>query len=82
MTSVKENYNVRIQIGLFCLILNLMYEYPTAVHSFLEESSHVSFLIEQIKQSSGVDPHVQGLASYLLGLCVVFNEDGQKSYTM
>ncbi|KAI9002581.1 p115 like vesicle tethering protein [Hyaloraphidium curvatum] len=78
--TIRENLDVRAQIGLLCVLAVWFYECPPAVAEFLSESSNLSYLIEQVKQS-GINPLTQGLAAFLLGLCYEFNDDSEPSVT-
>ncbi|KAJ3051862.1 hypothetical protein HK097_007134 [Rhizophlyctis rosea] len=77
----REGADIRVQIGLLSLMCTWLYESPDAVKEFLTEGSNVQFLVEQINQSSGVDPLVQGLAAYLLGLVYEWNDDSEATFT-
>ncbi|KAJ1341778.1 hypothetical protein BSLG_003673 [Batrachochytrium salamandrivorans] len=48
---------------------------------FLNEGTNMQFLVEQINQSSGVNPVTQGLAAYILGLCYEFNDDSEPVFS-
>ncbi|RKO90358.1 p115 like vesicle tethering protein [Blyttiomyces helicus] len=71
----REGADVRVKLALMSLVCTWLYDCPEAVKRFLEEGSSVQFLIEQINQSSGVDPLVQGVAAYLLGIVYEYNDD-------
>ncbi|KAJ3295360.1 Vesicle-mediated ER to Golgi transport protein [Borealophlyctis nickersoniae] len=77
----REGADVRVQIGLLCLLATWLYESTEAVKEFLTEGSNVQFLVEQINQSSGLNPLVQGLAAYLLGLVYEYNDDSEPTFT-
>ncbi|KAJ3098419.1 Vesicle-mediated ER to Golgi transport protein [Phlyctochytrium planicorne] len=77
----KDGADIRIRLGILSLIATWLYECPRAVREYLSEGSNLQFLIEQINHSSGVDPLVQGLASYLLALCHEFNDDSEPAFT-
>ncbi|KAJ3045282.1 Vesicle-mediated ER to Golgi transport protein [Rhizophlyctis rosea] len=77
----RENADVRVQIGLLCLMCTWLYDSTEAVKEFLTEGSNVQFLVEQINQSSGVHTLVQGLAAYLLGLVYEYNDDSESTFT-
>lgn len=80
--SVRENPgpDVRVLIGMLCFVSMWLYEYPRGVREFFCEAGNLQFVTEQIIQDSGVELVVQGLSAYLLGLCVVFNEDEEGSF--
>jgi hypothetical protein len=79
--AIREGLDVRVQIGYLCLLSSWLYDFPKGVMGFLAEGSNLQYLIEQVKQSSGIDPIVQGLSAYLLGICFEFNDDSEASLT-
>lgn len=81
LMASREATDVRILIGVYSMMIHWLHSSVTCVKEFLSEGSNLQFLIEQINQSSGVDPLVQGLATYLLAICHEFNEDLEPSFT-
>ncbi|KAJ3195898.1 hypothetical protein HK101_010730 [Irineochytrium annulatum] len=81
LQSGREQLDTRIMVGIMELLSVWLYGCSRAVKEFLSEGSNLQFLIEQINHSSGVDPLVQGMASYLLALCHEFNDDSEPSFT-
>ncbi|KAJ3337518.1 Vesicle-mediated ER to Golgi transport protein [Gonapodya sp. JEL0774] len=79
--AAREQLDVRVQCGLYSLLCTWLFEFPKGIGMFLEEGVNLQFLIEQIKQSSNVDPLVQGLAAFLLGICLEFNDDTHPSFS-
>ncbi|KAJ3202888.1 Vesicle-mediated ER to Golgi transport protein, partial [Clydaea vesicula] len=71
--------DVRIYIGILSFISVWLYDFSVGVKEFFSEGVNLQFLVEQIIQSSGVDPLVQGLSSYLLGLLFEFNDNPKES---
>ncbi|KAH6584978.1 hypothetical protein BASA60_000741 [Batrachochytrium salamandrivorans] len=77
----REGVHLRVQIGLWSLLAVWLYDCPRAVREFLNEGTNMQFLVEQINQSSGVNPVTQGLAAYILGLCYEFNDDSEPVFS-
>ncbi|CAG8460120.1 7921_t:CDS:10 [Paraglomus brasilianum] len=71
----KNNADVRVLIGYLCLLCVWLWDSPKSVGDFLAEESHFQMLITLVTQSSGVDPRVQGLCAFLLGVCYEFNNE-------
>ncbi|KAM3578284.1 Vesicle-mediated ER to Golgi transport protein [Umbelopsis sp. WA50703] len=74
MSSSKEPSQSRAPFGYLCLLCVWLFESPSSVKQFLSESIHVQFLIEEM-QKTNVDPVVQGLAAFLLGIAFEYNDD-------
>ncbi|KAJ3219199.1 hypothetical protein HDU67_002195 [Dinochytrium kinnereticum] len=81
LSANKDSADIRIRLGIMCLVATWLYGSHRAVREYLSEGSNLQFLIEQINQSSGVDPLVQGLAAYLMALCHEFNDDSEPAFT-
>ncbi|KAJ3102581.1 hypothetical protein HDU96_009587, partial [Phlyctochytrium bullatum] len=81
LSAHKDSADIRIRLGILCLIATWLYGCHRAVREYLSEGSNLQFLIEQINHSSGVDPHIQGLASYIMALCFEFNDDSEPAFT-
>ncbi|KAI9206543.1 p115 like vesicle tethering protein [Polychytrium aggregatum] len=81
LSAHREGVDIRVKLGYLCLIAVWLCECPAAVQNFLTEGANLQFLIEQVSQSSGVDPVVQGLAAYILGLCYEYNDDSDANMT-
>ncbi|RCH80087.1 hypothetical protein CU097_001278, partial [Rhizopus azygosporus] len=67
MAMKNHMTNPRIPIGYLTLLCTWLYESPKSVASFLSESTHAQFLIQEMLSSTN-DPIVQGLIAYLLGI--------------
>ncbi|KAI9100461.1 p115 like vesicle tethering protein [Phlyctochytrium arcticum] len=70
----------RIAIGILSLLCVWIYECPEAVKEFLTEGSNIQFLVAQIHQSS-VNPLIQGISAFLLGLLHEYNDDSEAEFT-
>ncbi|KAL2912602.1 Vesicle-mediated ER to Golgi transport protein [Polyrhizophydium stewartii] len=77
----REGVHLRVQIGLWSLLAVWLYDCHKAVREFLNEGSNMQFLVEQVNQSSGIDPVVQGLAAFIIGLCYEFNDDSEPVFS-
>ncbi|GAA5870110.1 hypothetical protein JCM3774_002595 [Rhodotorula dairenensis] len=65
----------RIMVGYLTALSIWMWESPATVKEFLSEGSNLQVLIQPITQSSGVDSVVQGLCTFLLGVCYEYNRE-------
>jgi hypothetical protein len=75
MVASREDADVRVLISFLTFLATWMHSYPPAVHHFLSEGANFSFLLEQMSQTTAVDPTIQGLAAFVLGICFEFNDD-------
>ncbi|KAJ2608004.1 Vesicle-mediated ER to Golgi transport protein, partial [Coemansia sp. RSA 1365] len=71
--TTLEGTDSRLCVAMFTLICVWLVGFPKGVATFLEESSNVSFLVEQISGSSGTNPLIQGVAAFLFGLIYQFD---------
>ncbi|KND03311.1 uncharacterized protein SPPG_02358 [Spizellomyces punctatus DAOM BR117] len=76
----SEGSDVRISIGILSLLCIWVHECPEAVKELLTEGSNIQFLVAQINQSS-VNPLLQGVAAFLLGLLYEYNDDSEPEFT-
>ncbi|KAF8536439.1 p115 like vesicle tethering protein [Trichophaea hybrida] len=76
ITALQHQYDPRICIGYLMLLCIWLYEDSDAVDDFLSETSSVQTLVSAVKEN-GVDPIVQGLSTFLLGILYEFSH--QKS---
>ena len=70
-TCLINSYNPRIAVGYLMLLSIWIYDDPSSVNEFLEETAGVHTLVGAIAQAQGI--FVTGLAAVLLGICVEFN---------
>ncbi|KAJ1019556.1 hypothetical protein NDA18_006034 [Ustilago nuda] len=68
----------RIMVGYLVLLSIWLHESPLSVRDFLSESATLQAVIQPVAQSSGVDPLIQGLAAFLLGVAYEFDTDPGK----
>ncbi|KAI3475599.1 hypothetical protein L1887_62971 [Cichorium endivia] len=66
-------------IGYLVLLSVWLFESPLSVRDFLSESATLQAVIQPVAQSSGVDPLIQGLAAFLLGVAYEFDTDPGKA---
>ncbi|OAJ44652.1 hypothetical protein BDEG_27862 [Batrachochytrium dendrobatidis JEL423] len=81
LCASRNGVHLRVQIGLWTLLAQWLYDCPRAVKEFLTEGSNMQFLVEQVNQSSGVNAVVQGLAAFIIGLCYEFNDDSEPVFS-
>lgn len=79
--SSMGGLDIRVFTGILSFMAVWLYDFPQGVKEFFAEGSNLQFLIEQVIQSSGVDPLVQGLAAYIMGICFEFNDDSEPSFS-
>ncbi|KAI8923994.1 p115 like vesicle tethering protein [Entophlyctis helioformis] len=77
----REGAHLRVIVGLMSLLAMWLFDCPKAVKEFLGEGSNMQFLVEQVNQATGIDPLVQGLAAYLIGICYEFNDDSEPVFS-
>ncbi|BGO92969.1 hypothetical protein NBRC10512_004190 [Rhodotorula toruloides] len=65
----------RVMVGYLTSLSLWMWESPLTVKEFLSEGSNLQVLIQPITQSSGVDSVIQGLCTFLLGICYEYNRE-------
>ncbi|KAI5119824.1 hypothetical protein M0805_004759 [Coniferiporia weirii] len=64
----------RLLVLYLALLAQWLWEEPKAVREFLENGG-IGMLVEPINQTTDVDPLVQGLCAFLLGVCYEFNRE-------
>ncbi|OAV93002.1 hypothetical protein PTTG_02810 [Puccinia triticina 1-1 BBBD Race 1] len=65
----------RIMVGYLIVLATWLWESPSTTSEFLSEGTNLQVLIEPISQSSGVDPLVQGLCAFVLGIIYETDHD-------
>ncbi|KAJ1727002.1 Vesicle-mediated ER to Golgi transport protein [Coemansia biformis] len=73
--AVQGGAETRLAISLLALVCVWLVNFPEGVAAFLDESSNVAFLVEQINGSSGISALVQGVAAFLFGLVYQFDTE-------
>ncbi|KAJ1826597.1 Vesicle-mediated ER to Golgi transport protein [Coemansia sp. RSA 2599] len=73
--------DTRVCISLLTLICVWLANFPKGVAVLLDESSNLTFLVEQINGSSGVSALVQGVAAFTFGLIYQFDIDADTPMT-
>ncbi|GAA5977386.1 hypothetical protein JCM5350_002448 [Sporobolomyces pararoseus] len=65
----------RVMVGYLTTLATWLWESPGTVKEFLSEGSNLQVLIQPITQASGVDSLVQGLCTFVLGICYEYNRE-------
>ncbi|MBW0473962.1 hypothetical protein O181_013677 [Austropuccinia psidii MF-1] len=65
----------RVMIGYLMVLATWFWDSPATTSEFLSESASLQVLIEPISQASGVDPLVQGLCAFVLGIIYETDRD-------
>ncbi|SJX64870.1 related to transport protein USO1 [Sporisorium reilianum f. sp. reilianum] len=78
-TSYSAADWTRIMVGYLVLLSVWLHDSPLSVRDFLSESATLQAVIQPVAQSSGVDPLIQGLAAFLLGVAYEFDTDPGKA---
>ncbi|ORY26157.1 p115 like vesicle tethering protein [Naematelia encephala] len=73
--STEEEDWTRVMVGYLVLLCTWLWDSPKTVKEFLSESANLQVLIQPITQANGIDPLVQGLSAFLLGVCYEFNRE-------
>ena len=87
--STEEEDWTRVMVGYLVLLCSWLWDSPKTVKEFLSESGNLQVvrhqlsaklklihqLIQPITQTTGIDPLVQGLSAFLLGVCYEFNRE-------
>ncbi|WVQ81779.1 hypothetical protein IAT38_003904 [Cryptococcus sp. DSM 104549] len=71
----EEEDWTRVMVGYLVLLCTWLWDSPKTVKEFLSESANLQVLIQPITQATGIDPLVQGLCAFLLGVCYEFNRE-------
>ncbi|KAL8607337.1 hypothetical protein ACOMHN_039487 [Nucella lapillus] len=71
------------RVGLLMLLSTWLADCHVAVTHFLSNSANVPYLISQVSTSEGdeLELIVQGLCAFVLGLCMVSNDDQNPAFT-
>ncbi|KAK4685985.1 intracellular protein transport protein USO1, partial [Tremellales sp. Uapishka_1] len=73
--GTEEEDWTRVMVGYLVLLCTWFWDSPKTVKEFLSESANLQVLIQPITQATGIDPLVQGLSAFLLGVCYEFNRE-------
>lgn len=65
----------RVMVSYLIMFCTWLWESPKGVKEFLSDGGNIGVLTQPITQSTGVDPLVQGLSAFLLGVCYEFNRE-------
>ncbi|XP_060552490.1 general vesicular transport factor p115-like isoform X2 [Ruditapes philippinarum] len=80
---VAQGGRVQTRLGILMLLATWMADCPTAVSHFLFNTANVPYLISQVSSSDGDEneQNVQGLCAFLLGICLLSNDDQNETFT-
>ncbi|KAH3872422.1 general vesicular transport factor p115-like isoform X2 [Dreissena polymorpha] len=80
---LTQGGRVQTRIGILMLLATWMADCHTAVAHFLYNTANVPYLISQVSSSDGDESElcVQGLCAFLLGICVLYNDDQNQTFT-
>ncbi|GFN80979.1 general vesicular transport factor p115-like [Plakobranchus ocellatus] len=80
---LSQGGKVQTKIALLMILCGWLADCPIAVSHFLSNTANVPYLISQVS-SSEADEHeviVQGLCAFLLGICMLYNNDTTEAFT-
>ncbi|KAK7491209.1 hypothetical protein BaRGS_00017480, partial [Batillaria attramentaria] len=80
---LAQGVKLQTRVGLLMLLSTWLADCPIAVTHFLSNSANVPYLISQVSSSEGdeLELIVHGLCAFLLGLCMVCNDDQNPTFT-
>ncbi|XP_053393471.1 general vesicular transport factor p115-like isoform X2 [Mercenaria mercenaria] len=80
---VAQGGRVQTRLGILMLLATWMADCTTAVAHFLFNTANVPYLISQVSSSDGDEneQNVQGLCAFLLGICLLCNDDQNETFT-
>ncbi|KAJ1998607.1 Vesicle-mediated ER to Golgi transport protein [Coemansia thaxteri] len=79
--ATQHGADARVSVALLTLMSVWLSNFPKGVSVFLEESANISFIVEQISGSTGINALVQGVSAFLLGLVYQFDIDPETPMT-
>jgi hypothetical protein len=79
---LSQGAKLQTRVGLLMLLCHWLANCPLAVTYFLHNSANVPYLISQVSASEGdeLELIVQGLCAFLLGICVLDNNNQVPNY--
>lgn len=79
---LSQGAKLQTRVGLLQLLCNWLVFCPIAVTHFLHNSANVPYLISQVSASEGdeLELIVQGLCAFLLGICILYNNNQVQNY--
>jgi len=80
---LQQGEKIQTRLGILTLLSTWLTECPGAVAQFLKLPNSVAFLTAQVASNEHDEQEVlvQSLCAFLLGLCVVYNNDSNTSFT-
>uniref|UniRef100_A0A0B6ZP45 General vesicular transport factor p115 n=1 Tax=Arion vulgaris TaxID=1028688 RepID=A0A0B6ZP45_9EUPU len=80
---LSQGGKLQTRVGLLMILCGWLADCPIAVSHFLNNTANVPYLISQVSSSEG-DEHeaiVQGLCAFLLGICMLYNDDSCETFS-
>ncbi|XP_069124785.1 general vesicular transport factor p115-like isoform X2 [Argopecten irradians] len=79
---LSQGGKIQTRVGLLMLMCGWMSSCPIVVAHFLTNTANIPFLITQVSASESDENEtlVQGLCSFLLGICVLDNDDQNETF--
>lgn len=80
---LSQGGKFQTRIGLLMVLCGWMCDCPIAVSHFLSNTSNVPYLISQVSSSEHEEHEVivQGLCAFLLGICMLYNDDTSEAFS-
>ena len=74
---LSQGVKIQTRVGLLMLLSHWLAECPIAVTHFLHNNANIPMLISHVSASEGdeMELAVQGLCAFVLGICVLYNEN-------
>ncbi|XP_005090245.1 general vesicular transport factor p115 [Aplysia californica] len=80
---LSQGGKFQTRIGLLMVLCGWLCDCPIAVSHFLSNTANVPYLISQVSSSEGEEHEaiVQGLCAFLLGICMLYNDDKSEAFS-
>ena len=80
---LQQTNKIQSKVGILMLLAMWLSHCPLAVRDLLSASSSIPYLTAQVGASEHQENEelLQGLSAFLMGICVIFNDDSVPSYT-
>lgn len=82
-TILQQSNHIQSKVGILMLLAMWLAHCPLAVRDLLSSPSCMPYLTAQVGASEHQEHEdlLQGLCAFLMGICVIFNDDSVSSYT-
>lgn len=82
-TLLQQSNKVQSKVGILMLLAMWLSHCPLAVRDLLNSPTCIPYLTAQVGASEHQEHEelLQGLCAFLMGICVIFNDDSVSSYT-